>query len=82
MLEKAGFEVYPVLISTRDNGFVRENIAVSTQFNYVICLVRFGDKSVLLDGTDAFLGTCVLPERCLNGQGLMISKAGHSWKCR
>jgi hypothetical protein len=79
MLEKAGFDVSPVLISTRDHGFVRENVPVSSQFNYAICLVRLGDKSMLLDGTDPYLGTGVLPERCLNGQGLVVSKAGHSW---
>jgi len=80
MLEKAGFSVYPVLVSTRDHGFVREATPVSTQFNYVLCLVKYDDKEVLLDATDRLLPTGVVPERCLNGRGLVISgSSGVSW---
>ncbi len=79
MLEKAGFSVSPVLLSTRDHGFLREHIPVSTQFNYVICLVRSGEKSILLDATERLLPSGVLPERCLNGNGFAVSKAGYQW---
>jgi hypothetical protein len=79
MLDKAGIEVSPVLISTRDHGFIRQASPVSSQFNYVICMARVGDKQVLLDATDPWLATGVLPERCLNGQGFVISKTGHQW---
>lgn len=79
MLEKAGFDVSPVLISTRDHGFVREATAVSSQFNYVICLVRLDGSSLLLDATDPLLGTGVLPQRCLNGRGFVVSEKGFSW---
>ena len=73
MLEKAGFAVYPVLISTRDHGFVREATPVSTQFNYVLCLVKYDDKEILLDATDRLLPTGAIPERCLNGRGFVVS---------
>lgn len=79
MLEKAGLQVNPVLISTRDHGFVREAVPVSTQFNGVVCVVNVGDKQMLLDATDRLLPTGVLPQRCLNGRGLVISKSGFSW---
>lgn len=79
LLEKAGFKVSPVLISTRDNGFIRETTPVSSQFNAVVCLVEFGDKKILLDGTDALLPPGILPERCLNGSGFVISKNGFTW---
>lgn len=79
MLEKAGIDVSPVLISTRDNGFVRETVPVSSQFNYVICVARVGDKKILLDATDPLLPVGVLPQRCLNGHGLVISKLGPNW---
>jgi hypothetical protein len=76
MLEKAGFNVFPVLLSTRDHGFVREAVPISSQFNYVVCLVKLNDKSVLLDATDKFLPTGTLPERCLNGNGFVVSADG------
>jgi hypothetical protein len=79
MLEKADIKVYPVLVSTRDNGFVREATPISSQFNYVVCLAKWEDKSVLLDATDKFLPIGTLPERCLNGNGFMIAKEGFKW---
>jgi Transglutaminase-like superfamily len=76
MLEKAGFDVSPVLLSTRDHGFVRETVPISSQFNYVVCLVRLNEKMVLLDATDKLLPTGTLPERCLNGNGFVVAKDG------
>lgn len=79
LLEKIGVEVYPVLISTRNNGFVREMTPVSSQFNYSIILVKINDKQYLLDATEKILPFGILPERCLNGKGLVVAKAGHDW---
>lgn len=79
LLEKINIQVYPVLISTRNHGIVRENISVSSQFNYCVALAIVGDKSYLLDATEKLLPTGFLPERCLNGRGLLVSKAGYRW---
>jgi hypothetical protein len=79
MLEKVDINVQPVLISTRDHGFVRKEIPMSTQFNYLICRATWNDKQVLLDATDKVIPTGVLPMRCLNGQGMVVSKEGVSW---
>ena len=80
MLEKAGFEVFPVLLSTRDHGFVRETIPISTQFNYVVCLAKVDGQLMLLDATDKLLPTGTLPERCLNGNGFVVAADGaYGW---
>jgi hypothetical protein len=80
ILDKAGIKVSPVLLSTRDHGFVRETVPVSSQFNYVVCMVLIDGKTVLLDATDKLLPVGVLPERCLNGSGFVVSKGGNfSW---
>jgi hypothetical protein len=79
ILNKAGFDVSPVLISTRDHGFVREIIPIASQFNSVICYLRIGEKYLLLDATDPLLPTGVLPQRCLNGSGLVIAPTGPDW---
>lgn len=79
MLEKIDIPVDMVLLSTRDHGFVREQYPMSSQFNYAICIVTLGDKTLLLDATDRFLPMGILPERCLNGRGLVISKTKHGW---
>jgi hypothetical protein len=79
MIDKAGIKVLPVLLSTRDHGILRETVPVSTQFNYVVCLVRIQDKNVLLDATEKLLPIGMLPERCLNGRGFAVSKDGFQW---
>jgi len=79
MLEKAGFQVDMVLLSTRDHGFIREQYPMVKQFNYTVCQVRLPGKTILLDATEKYLPVNVLPERCLNGQGLVISKTHHGW---
>lgn len=79
MLEKADFAVSPVLLSTRDHGFLRESTPIASQFNYVICVLKLDNKSILLDATEKLLPLGALPERCLNGKGFVVSKEGYSW---
>ncbi|MFY0651526.1 MAG: DUF3857 domain-containing protein [Cyclobacteriaceae bacterium] len=77
MLKKAGVNADPVLISTRSHGIVKSYHAVSSQFNDVICKVYLGDKYLLLDATESYLPINALPERCLNGQGFVVSETNH-----
>ena len=49
------------------------------QLNYVICLIKIGDKTLFLDATEKYLPMGILPERCLNGLGLVISETNHGW---
>lgn len=79
MLEKAEVAVLPVVLSTRNHGLLRVGTPVSTQFNYMICLVSANDKSYLLDATERLLPLGLLPERCLNGQGFAVAKDGFKW---
>lgn len=79
MMQKAGLSANPVLISTRDHGFVRKELPVASQFNYVIAAVEIDGKSLLLDATDRSLPGNILPERCLNGAGFMISPDKAGW---
>ncbi len=79
MLDKAGFDVNMILVSTRDHGFIRQSYPMSRQFNYVICSVKLDDKTVFLDATERLLPLGVIPERCLNGEGFLVSKKDFGW---
>ncbi|MEQ9229804.1 MAG: hypothetical protein RIF46_03920, partial [Cyclobacteriaceae bacterium] len=79
MLQKAGLNAEPVLISTRNHGFVRPQYPIVDQFNYVICRLIIDNKQILIDATDSFSPFGAIPERCLNGQGLAITPNGASW---
>jgi hypothetical protein len=80
MLEKADFQVDLILLSTRSHGFIRKEYPMRRQFNYVICAVHLPDKTILMDATSKNLPFNVLPERCLNGEGLIISKINFGWQ--
>jgi hypothetical protein len=79
MMEKAGLDVKPVLLSTRDHGFIREATPAMAQFNYVICIVRWDQTQLLLDATEPYLPAGLLPSRCLNGKGMAVAKTGLEW---
>lgn len=79
MLDKAGISVDMVLLSTRSHGFIRQSYPMTRQFNYIVCAARVDGKVILLDATNKHLPYTILPDRCLNGQGLVISKTNHGW---
>lgn len=79
MLAKAGLTVHPVILSTRDNGFVHENFPLLSQFNYTACVVTVEGKKLVLDATQKLLPAGVLPRNCLNGRGLVINGQGSAW---
>lgn len=78
-LRYAGFNVEPVILSTRENGLPIEIHPVITDFNYVVAKVNIGDKSWLADATDDFVPFGVLPIRCINGKGRVLGEKESSW---
>jgi hypothetical protein len=72
MMKKAGFEVQPLLLSTRANGKAYETYPVMERLNYVIVRAKVGDRHVLLDASDPKLGFGKLPLRCYNGGARII----------
>lgn len=72
MLKTAGFDVTMVLIRTRGKGLPIEQLIYLHQFNYVICRVKNGENSILLDATEPLLPFDQLPDRCLNHSGLLL----------
>ena len=69
LLKKMDFEVYPVVMSTRDNGFLSPASPSLFKLNYVLAYVMLGDKKYFIDATEEFLPVGLLPERCINLQG-------------
>ncbi len=79
MMKRAGLEAYPVLLSTRKHGIIRTYTPYDAQFNDVICAVSLNGKYKLVDGTHKGLSFNALPERCLNGDGLLVREGGGDW---
>lgn len=79
LLNKLGINSDPIILSTRDNGMLNLIFPTSSKFNYVIAQVRIGDKTFLLDATEPNCPCNVLPLRCINDKGRLISKTGTHW---
>ncbi|MFM7850392.1 MAG: DUF3857 domain-containing protein [Flammeovirgaceae bacterium] len=79
ILQEAGFDASPVLLSTRDHGFPIKLYPVLSSFNYVVAHVTIDNQIYLLDASESDLPFGYLPERCLNGEGRLISKENASW---
>jgi len=78
-LQSAGLDADPLLISTRDFGLPVKIHPQRTGFNYVAARLKIGGEEFLLDATDDFLPFGVLPVRCLNDQGRVVSKTESGW---
>ncbi|WP_370390891.1 DUF3858 domain-containing protein [uncultured Winogradskyella sp.] len=72
LFKDQNFEVYPVLLSTRDSGFVTKLFPVLTEFNYVILKLLINGKSYFIDGTNPYQSFGEIPFRCLNQYGRLI----------
>jgi hypothetical protein len=72
MLNNKHIYAEPVLLSTRDNGFLNPAYPLLDNFNYIICQTVVGGKSYLLDATNPVLGFGELPDKCYNGYARVI----------
>jgi hypothetical protein len=72
-LSAAGLNAEAVLLSTREHGAVNTLYPVLSDFNYVIARLTIGDKTYLLDATDPLLSFGLLPIKCVNDKGRVIS---------
>jgi hypothetical protein len=72
-LKAAGLNPEAVLLSTREHGIINRLYPVRTEFDYVVVKLDVGDKSYFLDATEPLLSFGMLPMRCLNDQGRVMS---------
>jgi hypothetical protein len=73
MLHDANIEAYPVILSTRSNGFVHYMYPLMSRYNYVIVEVKVNDVSYFLDASQPSLGFNKLSPECYNGPARRIA---------
>jgi len=79
LLKAAGIDVYPLLLSTRENGAINTNYPFASFFNYVIAGADINGQTVYVDGTEPMLPYNILPERCLNVNALVTKPQSGTW---
>lgn len=80
LLNSAGVESYPLLISTRSHGKIKYDYPYTHFFNYVLILSKIDGEEVVSDATDLFGLNDRIPVRCINDKGLVIQKDNVIWK--
>ena len=78
LLKDLEIESYPVMLSTRNNGFT-PSYPTEDGFNYIVALAKVDGKSILLDATLKNVLAGTLPRRCLNGKGLILNEKNVEW---
>ena len=73
MLRHEKINASPILLSTRNNGFINATYPIMDQFNYLICVAIVDEKEVYLDATENKLGFGKLPLHCYNGDARVFS---------
>jgi transglutaminase-like putative cysteine protease len=79
LLNAAGVESYPVLLSTRDNGRIKYDYPYTHFFNYVLVMADIDETTLLADATEIFTPNDMIPMRCINDKGLLIKKDEAAW---
>jgi len=74
LLNAAGVEAYPVLLSTRKHGRVFYQYPFLNLFNYVAVIIKAEDTEFFTDATEPLLPLGILPFRCMNQFGLKVKK--------
>lgn len=80
LLKKMGFNVEPVVISTRKNGVLSPAQPSLNKLNHLIVLVNCSDdKKMLLDATEEYMPFDLLPVKDLNWQGRIVREKDSDW---
>jgi hypothetical protein len=79
LLQAAGFEAYPVMLSTREHGAISLSHPFQQFFNYVITQIKINDNTYFIDATEPLLYYTDMPERCVNVSGLVVKPKSEEW---
>jgi hypothetical protein len=79
LLRELDIDADPVILSTRSNGIINPAQIMLEKFNYVAAHALIDGNSYILDATDKHTPYYLLPERCINGQGRLISETNGRW---
>lgn len=79
LLNAAGIEAYPVILSTRNHGKIKSEYPFAHFFDYVVVLAIIDGKNILTDATNPLCPYNKIPANCINEKGLVIKKNAEQW---
>ena len=79
LLQAAGLDCLPLLISTRDHGMPRKIYPIASQFNHVLAYVRINGKEYFLSAVDPLRPYNMLGYLELQSEGFLLDKKNPRW---
>ncbi|MDF2188030.1 DUF3857 domain-containing protein [Paraflavitalea sp. CAU 1676] len=74
LLKDAGLKASPLLVSTRGNGRVNTSFADIGNFDKVLAYVTIGERVYVLDATEHYTPSSLIPYEVMYSEGLLIEK--------
>lgn len=79
LLKDAGLTVYPLLVSTKDNGLVNTYYPFLHQFNNTLACIFIGDKRYVLNGADKYNPAWLIPYDVINNDAFVVDNEQGGW---
>lgn len=79
LLNAVGIEAKGLIVSTRKNGKIYYDYPFTHYFNYSLIYAKVDGEYELLDATNPHLSNWGIPDKCINGKGLLIQKKIVEW---
>jgi len=80
MLDGAGLEVWPVLLSGRDRGEIDREFPSIHQFSQMLLLSRIEGEEIWLDGSFSFSHPNLIRTDSFHDQGLLLKRDSFEWR--
>lgn len=74
LLKESGLKAYPVLVSTKEHGRIRPMDPSFDQFNTVMAYVTIDSNFYVMDATDKYTPSNLIPPSVVYTEGLVINK--------
>lgn len=76
LLKRLDIQSYPIVMSTRSNGMLSPFFPSYEKLDYVLVCAELDGNKYVLDATEQEMPFEMLPFRCLNGQGRLVTEKG------
>ncbi len=79
LLQSAGLDANPLIISTKGNGLITKTYPLYNQFNHILVQVKIGEEDILMDAVSNFRPYNLLAKNDLKPFGFLLHKTEPRW---
>ncbi len=79
MLQAAGIESYPVVVSTKPNGIINKAYPFEALFDFVVIQAVAGGNTYYLDAANTYAPFDMVSMDCIDTEGLVLKPKAEEW---